>query len=256
MNSFQTAIIRAGGGWVGVTGEQGCSMEKGESLRDTIGSYSNYVDIIALRHKNDNAAKIAAEISKVPVINSGCGSKEHAVGGLMMLSNYIKIFDQLDGLKIGLYGTPEINRVSKAMVPIMGYYGVTFFIDDLGHFPLPREVEDSAKKNGLAELKYDKMENFISDIDILIVTRGLQKGIIPEGKFPKEKEEIILNSYKPINKEHMKKLRKDAYLSMIVPRIFEIEKDVDNDPRSLYTQKGAFQELIMAVMSYYMEIKV
>jgi len=105
-------------------------------------------------------------------------------------------------------------------------------------------------------LRYDKLDNFIGDVDVLIVTRGLQKGIIPADKFPKEKEEMVLKSYKPINTEHMKKLRKDAILLMLKPRIFEIEKEVDSDPRAVYTQQEPYVEAGLAVVTYLLDIKV
>ena len=129
-------------------------------------------------------------------------------------------------------------------------------IDDLGHFPLPKEVEEKAKANGLKSLKYDKLENFIGEVDVLFLTRGLQKGIIPADKFPKEKEELILKSYKSITTEHMKKLRQDATLFMIKPRIFEVERDVDADPRAAYSKREPYVEMALALITYYLDIKI
>ena len=161
-----------------------------------------------------------------------------------------------DGIKVGLYGTPEINRASKSMVPIFGMYGIDLVIDDLGHFPLPKDVEEQAKKNGLKSLRYDKLDNFIGDVDILFVTRGLQKGIIPEGKFPKGKEEQILKLMRPITKEHMKMLRRDAILYMIKPRIFEVEKDAAADPRAAYARIEPYVEVALSIFTYVLGIKV
>lgn len=257
MMSFQAAMIRSGGGWIGVTGVQGISMEKGESFSDTIREFSSLADVIALRHEADDAAEQAARVSRVPVINCGGGSKEHAAGGSMMLAvlgMYLK--RPLQGAKIGIYGTPEINRASKSMLPVLGMFGTEVVVDDLGHFPFPKEVEERAKANGLKKLSYDKLENFIGDVDVLFVTRGLQKGIIPADKFPKEKEEMILKLYKPITKEDVKKMRQDALLYMIKPRIFEIETDVDDDPRAIYSKHEPYTEAMLAMVTYLLGIKV
>ncbi len=257
MNAFQAGILRLGGGWIGVMGEEGLSMEKGESFEDTIREYSSFSDLIVLRHPDDDSAERAAKHSFVPVLNGGSGSREHAIAApyvLMVVRYFVK--KPLEGLKVGIYGTPEINRVTKAMMPIFGMYGMDVVIDDLGHFPLPKDVEEKSKANGLKSLKYDKLDNFIGDVDILFLTRGLQKGIIPPDKFPKEKEEAILKSYKPITKEHMKKLRKDATLYMLKPRIFEVELDVDEDPRAAYSKKEPFAELGAALITYYLGIDV
>lgn len=256
MSSFQSAMLRAGGGWIGVTGKEALSMEKDEDLEDTIRTYGSYADVIVLRHPDDDSANIAGRVSEVPVVNGGSGSKEHAVAAALLLFDIYHHLGKLEGLKVGLYGTPEINRCCKAMIPIMGHYGIKLMVDDLGNFPVPKEIEERAKKNGLAELKYDQLDSFLPEVDVLVVTRGLQKGIIPEDKFPKEKAEMILKSYKPITTEHMKKLRKDAYLIMITPRIFEIEKDVDPDPRAIYSKKGTHTEVALAVVAHLMAIKV
>ena len=257
MLAFQTGMMRMGGSSVTILSEQGLSMEKGESFEDTIRTFSGLVDCIVLRHADDDSAERAREVSMVPVINGGSGSKEHGVAAVMMLAGWAKHLKRpLAGLKVGLYGTPEINRVCKALIPIMGLYGMELIVDDLGHFPVPQEIAERAKANGLKDLKYDKLDNFIGEVDLLVVTRGLQKGIIPADKFPKEKEELILKSYKPINTEHMKKLRKDALLSMITPRIFEIEKEVDSDPRALYAQKEPFAETAAAVITHLLDIKI
>src|SRR3989344_1642079 len=85
MNAFQSAMLRAGGGWIGVMGEQGLSMEKGETWEETIREYSSFADCIVLRHPDDDSAERAAANSTVPVMNGGSGAKEHAVGTPMML---------------------------------------------------------------------------------------------------------------------------------------------------------------------------
>jgi len=257
MNSAQSALLRAGGGWIGVTGTQGLSMEKGETLEETIREYSSFADCIVMRHPDDDSAERAAFSATVPFINAGSGSREHGMVGAMLLpllEHYLK--RPLDGLTIGIYGTPEINRVCKAIVPLLGWWGINLVIDDLGHFPFPKEVEEAAKANGLRSLRYDKLENFIGDVDVLLVTRGLQKGILSPEQFPKEREELILKSYRPINKGDVAKMRKDAIVYMIKPRIFEIEKDVDADPRAVYAHPEPYVEAVLALITYLLGIKV
>ena len=257
MNAFQSGILRLGGGWIGVMGEEGLSMEKGESFEDTIREYSCFSDLIVLRHPDDDSAERAAKVSFVPVLNGGSGSREHAVAApwvLMAMEYYLK--RPIQGIKIGIYGTPEINRVTKAMMPIFGMFGMDVVIDDLGHFPLPKDIEEKSKENGLKGLRYDKLENFIGDVDILFLTRGLQKGIIPPDKFPKEKEELILKSYKPITKADVEKMRQDAILYMLKPRIFEVELDAEQDPRVAHVKKEPYAELGAALITYYLGIKI
>lgn len=257
MNMFQSAAIRAGGGWIGVMGEQGISMEKGETLEDTASEYSGFADAIVIRHPDDDSAERAARAAHVPVINAGSGSREHAISAALMLpilSHYLK--KPVEGLKIGIYGTPEINRVCKALVPIMGLYGIELYIDDLGEFPLPKEVEERTRANGIKKLEYAPIQNWIGIVDALLVTRGLQKGIISADKFPKEKEDAILKKYKPINMELVSKMRKDAIVYMIKPLIFEIDRAVDKDPRAVYAHPEPYTETALAILTFLWSIPV
>ncbi len=62
MSCFQSAMLRAGGGWIGVTGADGISMGKGESLEDTIREYGSFADVITMRHPDDDSAERAAGV--------------------------------------------------------------------------------------------------------------------------------------------------------------------------------------------------
>jgi aspartate carbamoyltransferase catalytic subunit len=256
MNSVQSAIIRAGGGWIGTTDEKTISMGKGESLEDTIKMYSQFSDIIVLRHPADDSAEIAAAASTVPFMNSGSGSKSLGWGGASTVVRYFKHLGRLEGLKVGIYGTPAINRLCKDMIPVFGYYNIKLVVDDLGGFPIPKDVEEKAKSNGLAELKYDKLENFISEVDLLIATRALQKGIITDKDFSKEKEDFIMNNYKVFTMKEINKLKPGAFFDMLTPRVFEVDKTVDSDPRAIYHQYGYFVESALALMTYLMDVDV
>ncbi len=257
MIAFQSAFIRAGGGWIGASGEQGLSMGKGESWEDTIRAFSDSSDLIVIRHPDDANMESAASVSGVPILNCGGGSKEHAAAVAMLFVNLAHALKRpLEGLRVGIYGTPQINRVCKSLVPIFGLYGVELLIDDLGYFPLSSDIEERAKQNGLKGLTYAPLDSFIGDVDLLMVTRGLQKGIFPEGTFPKEKEELILKTYVPIGLPHMKKLRKDAQLFMITPRIFEIDLAVDPDPRCMHTKHQPYTEACLALSTVILGIEV
>lgn len=48
-------------------------------------------------------------------------------------------------------------------------------------------------------------------------------------------------------------MKKDSYLEMIPPRIFEISTEVDSDPRSIYSKKIYYAEVILALMLHLMK---
>ena len=74
--SFDSAMKRLGGQTV-ILNESYSSTQKGESLEDTIRTVASYTDAIVLCYPNEEAPKIASNISPVPIINGGNGDKEH-----------------------------------------------------------------------------------------------------------------------------------------------------------------------------------
>ena len=72
--SFETAMLKLGGSNIGFADAEIASVKKGENLADTVRTVENYADAIALRHSLEGAAKVAAEFSKVPVINACTGA--------------------------------------------------------------------------------------------------------------------------------------------------------------------------------------
>lgn len=249
---FQSAMIRSGGGWLGVSDVHATSMEKGETLEDTVRTFGGYTDIIVLRHPQANATEIGAKDSRVPVLNGGNGNQEHALGGGLMLFNIYNFLGKLSGIKVGAYGTCEFSRAFKATVKILGYYGVELYIDDLnGNFPLPQDVEETAKKNGIKSITYGKLDDFIDKVNWLIIPNA-----VPTVHITEQQQEVLDKNYKPINTDQMKKLRADAWLDMITPCVFEIEKDVYPDPRTIFTKKEIHTEYALALMTYFLDIKV
>lgn len=75
--SFETAIQRLGGRIIGFTDASTSSVQKGESLRDTITNVSLYADLIVMRSPLEGAARFANEVSHVPIINAGDGANQH-----------------------------------------------------------------------------------------------------------------------------------------------------------------------------------
>ena len=109
--SFETAMLKLGGNNIGFAEPDITSVQKGENLADTVRTVENYADIIALRHSLEGSAKLAAEFSKVPIINGGTGAEEHPTQAFIDLYTMRKEKGKIDGLKIALsatYGMGEL----------------------------------------------------------------------------------------------------------------------------------------------------
>src|SRR5947209_17475915 len=84
--SFEAAMLRLGGRTIGTdNAREFSSVAKGETLEDTIRIVAGYADVIVLRHHEEGAARRAAAVSDVPVINGGDGQGQHTTQALLDL---------------------------------------------------------------------------------------------------------------------------------------------------------------------------
>ena len=117
--SFESAMLRLGGGVEGFSNPKASSQAKGESLQDTIRTVSQYVDVIAMRHPQEGAAKLSSETSDCPIINAGDGGHQHptqTLTDILTISTYKK---KLEGLKIGICGDLKYGRTVHSLLKVM-----------------------------------------------------------------------------------------------------------------------------------------
>ena len=126
--SFEAAMKRLGGDTITTADPRSSSMEKGESLADTIRIWSGYSDLIVLRHPWEGAAHLAAEYSDVPVINAGDGSHEHPTQTLLDLYTLRKEFGSLGGLKIVLCGDLKHGRTVHSLIYALLRFGAAIIL--------------------------------------------------------------------------------------------------------------------------------
>jgi aspartate carbamoyltransferase catalytic subunit len=121
--SFEAAMKRLGGETITTADAKSSSMEKGESLADTIRIWSGYSDLIVLRHPWEGAARLAAEYSDVPVINAGDGSHEHPTQTLLDLYTMRKELGRINGLEIVLCGDLKHGRTVHSLIYALLRFG-------------------------------------------------------------------------------------------------------------------------------------
>lgn len=80
--SFAAAMQRLGGGVIYMNVETS-SVQKGETLEDSVAMMSNYSDVVVLRHPEKDAVKRASAVCLKPIINAGDGIGEHPTQALL-----------------------------------------------------------------------------------------------------------------------------------------------------------------------------
>lgn len=227
-SSFITAMQRLGGGFIPIQGVQFSSVVKGETLEDTIRVFSNYADAIALRHSEEGAAKRASDVAYVPVINAGDGVGEHPTQALLDLCTIHRKFGKTSGLKIAMVGDLKYGRTVHSLSKLLSLYpDNTIYFVEPEESKMPADIVLTLKKRGVTTTHVERIEDVVKDIDVLYMTRVQKERMAPE-IYEKIKGRFVLTE-KTANA-----LKKEAIIMHPLPRIEEIVRDVDTNPRSVY----------------------
>ena len=174
--SFGASFNLLGGNVREITEVESSSLAKGESLADTAQVLSGYSDIIVMRHPEVNSVKKFAEASRVPVINAGDGSNEHPSQALLDLYTIQKELSQnnksIDGLRIALVGDLKFGRAVHSLCKILSLYDdVKMNLISPEELKLPIELVESISAKGVNITETENLEDGISEVDIIYVTR-------------------------------------------------------------------------------------
>ncbi|HDD26885.1 MAG TPA: aspartate carbamoyltransferase [Acidilobales archaeon] len=226
--SFETAMRRLNGDVIGFTSEEATSVAKGESFEDTIRTVSQYADVIVVRHKRPGSAKIAAEVSDVPVINAGDGSNEHPTQAFLDIYTILKEKGSIDGLNIALVGDLKHARTMHSLAYALSNFKVKLYLVSPEVLRMPKEITDYLKEKGIEFHEVDELSSVISDIDVLYTVR------VQKERFPSiEEYEKVKGSY-IVTPKLLDKAKSDLIILHPLPRTIELPTEIDKLPYAKY----------------------
>jgi aspartate carbamoyltransferase catalytic subunit len=228
--SFEAAMQKLGGTTISMAEVESASIKKGENLADTIRTVENYADVIALRHPLDGAAKLAAEFSKIPVINAGSGSEEHPTQALLDLYTIQKEKGRIDGLKIAFIGDLRYGRTVHSLAYALSLFNVELCLVSPDSLRMRREVL-RVIKNKIPVTESSNLEKIIPQVDVLYVTR------IQRERFPDPAEYAKVKGVYRIDLDCLKNAKQDLIILHPLPRVDEIAPEVDKTPQARYFQQ-------------------
>ncbi len=241
--SFEAAMQKLGGTTIGFSDAETASTKKGENLVDTIRTVENYADAIALRHRLEGAAVVAAEYSKKPIINSGTGAQEHPTQALIDLYTIQKEKHQIDNLKIALIGDLRYGRTVHSLAHALSNYNVELFLVAPEMLQMQQDILKDVKTK-ITVTENQSLDEIIPKIDVLYVTR------IQKERFPDPAEYQKLKGAYRIDQKTIKPAKKDLIIMHPLPRVDEIAPEVDNTPHARYFQQvGNGLYVRMAILS-------
>ncbi|HDI12575.1 MAG: aspartate carbamoyltransferase [Hadesarchaea archaeon] len=233
--SFETAMHRLGGSVIGFSESEGTSLAKGENLADTVRMLDAYADVVVIRHRIEGAAKLAAEVADVPVINGGDGSKHHPTQAMVDLYTIWRELGRIDGLHIALTGDLRYGRAASSLM-----YALTKFRPKKVSLISPaslkprKEIMDFISGTKLKFSDEEDLKEIIGDLDVLYVTR-IQKERFPD---PAEYEKVK-GSYR-VDPELLSDAKKSLIIMHPLPKVDEIDLQVDETPFARYFQQAAY----------------
>lgn len=233
-SSFQIAAENLGMKVTGFAGPTGSSVSKGETLHDTVRMFEGYgADIFVVRHPSMGAARFAAEMSDIPVINAGDGSREHPTQAILDLYAIKKSFGRIDGLKVGMLGDLRYGRTSSSLAYALSNFDVeiTFIAPDA--LQMRNEVIQFLGQKGVAPRKESELGRVVAGLDVLYVTR-IQKERIPD---PTEFAKV--KGMYEVNLEALKGAKPTLKVLHPLPRVDELAAELDDTSYAQYFVQAA-----------------
>jgi len=228
--SFEAAMHKLGGTAIGFAEPEIASIKKGENLADTVRVVENYADVIALRHPLEGAARLAAEFAQVPIINAGSGAEEHPTQALLDLYTILKEKNRIDGLNIALMGDLRYGRTVHSLAYALSLYDVKLYLVSPELLRMRREVLDAIKEK-ISVVEKTGIEEVLPKTDVLYVTR------IQEERFPDPAEYVKVRGTYKIGLDTLKDAKEDLIIMHPLPRVDEIDDEVDETPHARYFQQ-------------------
>ncbi len=230
--SFESAVNKLGGKVIGFTDAASSSVQKGETLKDTIMTVANYSDLIVMRHPIEGSARYASEVSKVPVVNAGDGANQHPTQTLLDLYSIKKTQGKLENLNIFMVGDLKYGRTVHSLLIAMSHFNPTFNFISPDFLKMPDEYKLFLDEKGIKYYEHSDFTKYIDQADIVYMTRVQKERFSDPIEYEKVKNVYILkNKMLENTKENMRILHP-------LPRVNEINEDVDANPKAYYFQQA------------------
>ena len=187
--------------------------------------------------------------SKVPVINAGDGGHNHPTQTLIDLLTIRQRMGRLDHLTVGFCGDLKFGRTVHSLVNnLVRFLGNQFYFISPEELRIPEYLkEDTLHPANSLYWEVSSLEDTLPKLDVLYMTR------VQKERFFNEEDYIRLKSIYTLDPEKMKLARPDMPVLHPLPRVDEITRTVDDDPRAAYfdqVQNGVYvrMALIMALL--------
>uniref|UniRef100_D4A8A0 Multifunctional protein CAD n=1 Tax=Rattus norvegicus TaxID=10116 RepID=D4A8A0_RAT len=230
-SSFAAAMARLGGAVLSFS-EATSSVQKGESLADSVQTMSCYADVVVLRHPQPGAVELAAKHCRRPVINAGDGVGEHPTQALLDIFTIREELGTVNGMTITMVGDLKHGRTVHSLACLLTQYRVSLRYVAPPSLRMPSSVWDFVASRGTKQEEFESIEEALPDTDVLYMTR------IQKERFGSSQEYEACFGQFILTPHIMTRAKKKMVVMHPMPRVNEISVEVDSDPRAAYFRQA------------------
>lgn len=229
--SFESAALRLGAKVIGFADANTTSIKKGETLEDIIRIVSGYVDAIVMRHSETGAAVRAAAVSNIPIVNAGDGSGEHPTQALLDIFT-IHETRKMDGLKIAFVGDLKYGRTVHSLSQGLAHFNPKFYFVSTASLKMPEEILVKLRNQSIDYQESNTWNEIASEVDVLYMTRVQEERFSDKAEYARLKDAYVLT------KTTAALFKDDCLFMHPLPRVGEINPEIDTDPRAIYFKQA------------------
>ncbi len=232
---------------------------KGESLLDSLRTFSSYVDVVVMRTKEEGLAESAAELfdhikRRVPIVNAGSGRDQHPTQALLDIYTLERSFKEMggiDGKTIGMMGDLRRGRTVRSLCYLMkNYRNMRLVFIAPEQFQMEDDIKIHLQHHGVEFHETKDLNSALPELDAIYITR-IQDEYDKSG----ESKGVDLGKFK-FGTEHLKMMKPHGVIMHPLPRREEIHTDVDIDPRAKYWRQernGMWMRVAIFVKQFKMD---
>jgi len=245
--SFNTAQAWLGMNRMSVRDLKISSMSKGETLIDSVRTFISYVDLVVMRHADDQAAAAAMWTSMrahrritlpdgrqvpIPVVNAGSGTRQHPTQALLDVYTLQRSLGRIDGKTLMLVGDLKRGRTVRSLCLLMpNYRDITVLLAAPARYQMEPDILAHLDAHGVCWRMVDSISAGIEQADAVYMTRiqdewdGLQGG----GHVRADDRFVFTTG-------HLARMKPSSALLHPLPKRDEIEEAIDyvDDKRVVY----------------------
>lgn len=241
--SFNAAMLELGGTVLGFDDAASSSVSKGETVADTTRVLECFADVIAMRHYKEGAPLVASQYVKIPVINAGDGSHSHPTQTLTDLLTIKRELGRLDNITVGFCGDLKYGRTVHSLIKALARFtSIKVVLIAPKELKLPSYVYKEVATSSLEFVEITTLEEAMPQLDVLYMTRVQGERFADKAEYERLKDSYILSLDK------LSEAKEDMVILHPLPRVNEITRDVDSDPRAAYfrqVENGKFVRMAL-----------